>query len=130
MSVDSQYLNSGLAQTTCTGDPGAVPRYDTNGAFVQNVLRVSVASLTASASLDYSAGVFVFTPGTSGVTATLPPASNAASLAYIVVNTNTNTTTVVPSSSDTINGSTNSATLNTAYASNRFISTGAAWLKL
>ncbi len=130
MSVDSQYLNSGLAQTTSTGDAGAVPRFDANGAFVQNATQIQVSSLTVSAMLDYSAGVWVCTPGSAGLTATLPAASNVAGLQYIVVNTNTNTTSITPSSPDTINNSTNSATLNNAYAANRFISTGAAWLKI
>jgi len=130
MSVDSQYLNSGSAQTTTTGDAGAVPRFDATGAFVQNVVQIGVCSLTVSAMLDHSAGLWLCTPGPAGLTATLPAASNVAGLQYIVVNTNTNTTSVAPSSPDTINGATNSATLNSAYAANSFISTGAAWLKL
>jgi len=75
MSVDSQYLNSGSAQTTTTVTPARYRAFDATGAFVQNVVQIGVCSLTVSAMWIIRL-VFGFAPPTRRSYPTLPAASN------------------------------------------------------
>jgi hypothetical protein len=117
MALDSQYLNSGLAQTGTAAEPGSIPVFDANGNILSGALRLSSALLTATGtaagSLTARNGLYFFT-GTAAATYTLPAESNAANVHIQVLNGTTNVLTIAPFGAELINGATNT----TAVATN------------
>lgn len=115
MAVDSQYLNSGQAQTGTAGEANVIPRSDANGNIFFNAIggtQFINATGTAAGTLGNLFSSILY-GGSTTATYTMPPEAKGAK--FTIVNGTSNALTLTPNGAELINQSTNTISVGTNF---------------